>query len=128
MSERLIVFTRYPEPGKTKRRLIPALGPGGAAELQREMTAHTFGRVRQWSRRDGVAAEVAWLQGKEGDGLCAVCTRFGAPGEVVWYGGLRMGFRKLSNDIVIVRRHSGELTTEHHFGTNSKRETSLIAR
>lgn len=36
--ERLIVFTRYPETGKTKTRLIPALGPHGAAELQRRMT------------------------------------------------------------------------------------------
>jgi uncharacterized protein len=36
--ERLIVFTRYPEPGTTKTRLIPVLGPEGAAELQRRMT------------------------------------------------------------------------------------------
>ncbi|MDK1022460.1 MAG: TIGR04282 family arsenosugar biosynthesis glycosyltransferase, partial [Candidatus Hydrogenedentes bacterium] len=38
--ERLIIFTRYPEPGKTKTRLIPALGPEGAAGLQRKMTEH----------------------------------------------------------------------------------------
>ena len=38
--ERLIIFTRYPEPGKTKTRLMPALGPEGAADLQREMTEH----------------------------------------------------------------------------------------
>lgn len=38
----LIYFTRYPEPGTTKTRLIPALGPEGAAKLQREMTEHTL--------------------------------------------------------------------------------------
>jgi glycosyltransferase A (GT-A) superfamily protein (DUF2064 family) len=39
--ERLIVFTRYPEPGTTQTRLIPVLGPEGAAELQRRMTHQT---------------------------------------------------------------------------------------
>lgn len=42
MSETLIIFSRYPEPGKTKTRMIPALGALGAAELQREMTEHTL--------------------------------------------------------------------------------------
>ncbi|MFH0976279.1 MAG: TIGR04283 family arsenosugar biosynthesis glycosyltransferase [Spirochaetota bacterium] len=36
----LIIFTRYPEPGKVKTRLIPSLGRFGAARLQREMTRH----------------------------------------------------------------------------------------
>ncbi len=34
---RLVIFTRYPEPGKVKTRLIPALGPEGAQRLHREM-------------------------------------------------------------------------------------------
>ena len=40
MSETLIIFSRYPEPGKTKTRMIPALGAVGASELQRQMTEH----------------------------------------------------------------------------------------
>lgn len=43
----LIVFTRYPEPGKTKTRLIPALGAEGAAALQKQMTEHTLATIRQ---------------------------------------------------------------------------------
>ena len=43
----LIVFTRYPQPGRAKTRLIPALGAEGAAELQRQMTRVTVGRA--WS-------------------------------------------------------------------------------
>lgn len=39
---RLIVFSRYPLPGRAKTRLIPALGPAGAAELQRRMTERTM--------------------------------------------------------------------------------------
>lgn len=38
----LVFFTRFPEAGTTKTRLIPALGAEGAAELQREMTRHTL--------------------------------------------------------------------------------------
>lgn len=46
MTERLIIFTRYPRPGKAKTRLIPALGAEGAATLQRQMTEHTLAQVR----------------------------------------------------------------------------------
>jgi len=49
--ERLIVFTRYPEPGTTKTRLIPVLGPEGAAELQRRMTLQAAQAAEQ-ARRD----------------------------------------------------------------------------
>jgi rSAM/selenodomain-associated transferase 2/rSAM/selenodomain-associated transferase 1 len=45
--DRLIVFTRFPEPGKTKTRLIPALGRQGAAELQRQMTEHVISTVEK---------------------------------------------------------------------------------
>ena len=48
--ERLIVFTRYPEPGRTKTRLIPALGAEGAADLQRRMTERLLCGLGQSSR------------------------------------------------------------------------------
>jgi len=44
----LQVFTRYPEPGLTKTRLIPALGPEGAADLQHAMTDHILNVARHW--------------------------------------------------------------------------------
>ncbi len=45
--ERLCLFTRYPEPGTTKTRLIPKLGTSGAADLQRKMTVHILEKARQ---------------------------------------------------------------------------------
>jgi rSAM/selenodomain-associated transferase 2/rSAM/selenodomain-associated transferase 1 len=73
---RLILFGRYPVPGRTKTRLIPVLGPVGAADLQRRLTqkslntilrahlpassvefCHTGGtwrQVRRWLGRHGI--------------------------------------------------------------------------
>jgi len=44
--EQLIVFTRYPEPGTTKTRLVKAIGKQGAADLQRKLAEHTLSQVR----------------------------------------------------------------------------------
>ncbi len=44
--DRLIIFTRYPEAGKAKTRLIPALGAEGAAALHRQMADHTLQQVQ----------------------------------------------------------------------------------
>jgi rSAM/selenodomain-associated transferase 1 len=41
-SERLIVFTRYPDAGGVKTRLIPMLGPEGAAQLHERLTTETL--------------------------------------------------------------------------------------
>ncbi len=58
ISHRIILFSRLPEPGRTKTRLIPALGPQGAADLQRQMTVHTLATVQDACRRFGYASEV----------------------------------------------------------------------
>ena len=42
MSPRVVLFTRYPEPGRAKTRLIPALGEHGAAQLHRVLTERTI--------------------------------------------------------------------------------------
>ena len=60
--ERLIVFTRFPEPGKTKTRLIPLLGAEGAARLQRRMTEHTIAIAATPGRRSALTVEV-WHEG-----------------------------------------------------------------
>lgn len=42
---RIIICSRLPQPGNTKTRMIPALGPDGAADLQRQMTRCTLATV-----------------------------------------------------------------------------------
>lgn len=61
--ERLIIFTRYPEPGRTKTRLIPALGAAGAADLHRRMTEQALATARQFAARQAVALEVRYSGG-----------------------------------------------------------------
>lgn len=61
--EHLLIFTRYPEPGNTKTRLIPALGAVGAAELQRHMTEHTVNWVRQYRQAAPLSVEIRFASG-----------------------------------------------------------------
>lgn len=44
---RLFIFARYPEPGRAKTRLIPALGAEGAATLYRRLLQHTVHIARE---------------------------------------------------------------------------------
>jgi rSAM/selenodomain-associated transferase 1 len=43
----LLLFTRFPEAGQSKTRLIPALGPEGAARLQRRLTEQTVAQAER---------------------------------------------------------------------------------
>ena len=69
MSERLrkhlIIFTRYPEPGTTKTRMIPELGAEGAADLQRRMTNHLVAKVKTLMEQRSLAVEIRFEGGSE---------------------------------------------------------------
>lgn len=63
--ECLILFTRYPEPGKTKTRLIPLLGAEGAATIQRQMTEQKLAEVNQLLTFYPLSVEVYFAGGNE---------------------------------------------------------------
>ncbi len=65
IKERLIIFTRYPEPGKTKTRMIGALGAVGAAKLQRQMTEHTLAQAQLLQNFHPVSVEVRFAGGNK---------------------------------------------------------------
>lgn len=48
--EMLLVFLRFPQPGKVKTRLVPALGAEGAAQLYRAMAAQVVATARTVAR------------------------------------------------------------------------------
>ena len=59
----LIIFTRYPEPGKTKTRMIPALGAEGAAKLQRQMTEYTLIQGKKLQQDQPISIKVYFTGG-----------------------------------------------------------------
>ncbi len=65
MRDRLIIFSRYPEPGKTKTRMIPVLGEVGAANLQRQMTEHTLKQVRKLQRDRSFSLQIYFTGGNQ---------------------------------------------------------------
>ncbi len=65
MSECLVIFTRYPEPGKTKTRLIPVLGAEGAASLQRQMTEQTIAKTKALQCERQISIAVYFSDGSQ---------------------------------------------------------------
>jgi uncharacterized protein len=61
--ERIIVFGRYPFPGKVKTRLIPCRGAAGAAELHRQMTEYTVHKARIFGSHFGTETECCFCGG-----------------------------------------------------------------
>lgn len=59
MSQALILFTRWPEPGRVKTRLIPALGAEGAVEMHQRMTRQVTGRAWAFCATSGTRLVIA---------------------------------------------------------------------
>jgi uncharacterized protein len=67
-NEILMIFTRYPEPGRVKTRLIPTLGAQAAAGLSCRLTKDTLARAQMLASQRTVALEV-WFDGGDEGGL-----------------------------------------------------------
>ncbi|MEG4285568.1 TIGR04282 family arsenosugar biosynthesis glycosyltransferase [Microcoleus sp. A006_D1] len=65
ISEKLIVFTRYPEPGTTKTRLIPVLGKAGAANLHRLMAQKAIARALSLQNSRRLSVEIHYTGGSQ---------------------------------------------------------------
>jgi len=59
----LIIFTRYPEIGKAKTRLIPAIGAEKAANLQKQMTELTVKKALELSQKLAVNIHIYFVGG-----------------------------------------------------------------
>lgn len=63
LTDQLTIFTRYPEPGLTKTRLITALGEEGAAKLQKELTEQTIQKVDHLAKTSTVEPVICFEGG-----------------------------------------------------------------
>jgi rSAM/selenodomain-associated transferase 1 len=62
-NSRLLLFTRYPEAGKTKTRLIRELGAQGAAMLQKRLTERVVSQANLLWQRLAIATIVYFVGG-----------------------------------------------------------------
>lgn len=80
---RAVLFTRFPEAGKAKTRLIPAIGPKGAAEVHKILTERTVKTLKSSG--------------------CKI--------EIYYTGASQAAFRDwLGDDLVFVAQSDGDLT------------------
>ncbi len=61
----IILFTRYPQPGKVKTRLINALGENGAAQTHRVLTEHIINRIQPVTRQLRAHLSIYYTGGTE---------------------------------------------------------------
>jgi uncharacterized protein len=63
--KRLIIFTRYPEIGKNKTRMISLLGAKGATELHRQMTEYTLNKFKPLQKQEDTEIIIYFTGGNE---------------------------------------------------------------
>jgi hypothetical protein len=63
----LIIYTRYPEQGKVKTRLIPVLGEQGALSLHRDMSLSILNTARRLASTDDINVEIHFEGGSVED-------------------------------------------------------------
>ncbi len=61
--ESVILFTRFPQPGKVKTRLIERLGPQGAADLQKQMTEQVIRRIQPTLHARSIQLQIYYCGG-----------------------------------------------------------------
>jgi rSAM/selenodomain-associated transferase 2/rSAM/selenodomain-associated transferase 1 len=64
-NDRLIIFSKYPVPGKTKTRLISLLGPAGAADLQKRLAEKTYQTARRYNQSREMDIEICFEGGSD---------------------------------------------------------------
>ncbi|HBF43446.1 MAG TPA: hypothetical protein DDW42_07435 [Desulfobacteraceae bacterium] len=117
--DRLMIFGRYPVPGRVKTRLIPTIGPAGAADLQRRLTEKTLGVAKVFALHRGIDVEVCFEGGSErkmrrwlGSGVSLSCQ---VPGDL----GMRMyvaflaAFQSGCRRVILIGTDIPELKINH---------------
>ena len=122
-SFRLLLFLRYPQPGKTKTRLIPALGAAGAAQLQRQMAEYLLAKISHSAWEIQVHFSGASLQDMQawlGGHRIYRPQAEGALGEKLWSGfqsafaeGEARSLHRQHNRVIAIGADCPDLSVQH---------------
>lgn len=131
--DRLIIFGRYPVPGRTKTRLIPALGPAGAADFQRRLTEKTLDTVRSFVSDRSVDLEICFDGGSEcnvrrwlGSGMLYSQQRPGELGERM-HAAFLHSFQSGCRRVVLIGTDIPDLRIDHlHQAFNALSDHDLV--
>jgi len=113
----IIIFTRFPEPGLTKTRLISALGAEGACRLHRDLTEQIIARVQRVRKSLPLGVEIhysggsreqmaGWL-GQDWDYVVQSDSDLGTRMEQAFQRAFRLGW----DQVVLIGSDLPELTT-----------------
>jgi rSAM/selenodomain-associated transferase 2/rSAM/selenodomain-associated transferase 1 len=115
---RLILFARFPEPGRVKTRLIPLLGADGAAALHRRLVLRTLRTAFAASCAAEAELEIRFTGGDEnamhhwlGDGVICRAQSDGDLGRRM-AGAIEVSFREGARATVIIGSDCPELTAD----------------
>lgn len=61
----ILLFTRYPQPGKVKTRMIEHLGPQGAAALHVQLTEQVIRKIEPALRSKKIQLQIYYCEGSE---------------------------------------------------------------
>ncbi|NJN75290.1 MAG: glycosyltransferase [Synechococcaceae cyanobacterium RL_1_2] len=91
----LVIFTRYPQLGQTKTRMIPELGAAGALALHQDLTVHTLKTARTLQAQLDCHVEIHFHGGNHR----AMATWLGEEGHQVYR-------RQIDGDLGIKMNHA----------------------
>ena len=116
----IVVMARYPEPGKTKTRLIPVLGAGPASDLHDRLVKHTLQTVDDVKHRCSACREHVHFAGGQ---LAAMQQLFGAQRSYFeqvdgdlgdrMSAAIRSAFKAGARRVLVIGTDCVELQTQH---------------
>lgn len=112
----LVIFTRYPEKGKTKTRLIPAIGAEKAAQIQKLMTENILKIAR--GLKDKIQVKIYYVGGNQTlmeswlGNQCQLITQTGKDLGEKMFSAIESNFKSTEKPVIVIGIDCQSLTLD----------------